>query len=218
MGLTPRSEDLAPPVDVEPADLVVHLVPMRRRHLRSVLRIESQVYPKPWSYGLFASELALRNSRAYYVACVDGTVVGYGGLMVNDEDGHITTLAVDPSWRRLRIASRLLLALSREALGRGATGLTLEVRVGNGAAQGLYRSFGFAPAGVRRNYYAETREDALVMWAEDVDSDEYGQRLARLEAAIPGETVVEDRFGIRPRATSARATGGRRTRNGNGPG
>src|SRR6516225_9023071 len=61
--------------------LEVHLVPMRRRHLRAVLRIETQVYPRPWSLPLFMSELNLRTSRAYYVARVDGNVVGYAGLM-----------------------------------------------------------------------------------------------------------------------------------------
>jgi ribosomal-protein-alanine N-acetyltransferase len=171
-------------------DLVVHLVPMRRRHLRSVLRIESQVYPRPWSLGLFMSELALRSTRAYYVARVDGEVVGYGGLMVVADDGHVTTLAVHPEWQRRTIGTRLLLALAGEALRRGATSLTLEVRMSNGPAQHLYRRFGFAPAGVRRGYYVETNEDALVMWAHDIDRPEYRQRLADLAARLPGVTLM----------------------------
>jgi [ribosomal protein S18]-alanine N-acetyltransferase len=174
------------------AELVVHLVPMRRRHLRSVLRIEAQVYPRPWSLGLFMSELALRNSRAYYVARVDGVVTGYGGLMVSGDDGHITTLAVDPGWHRRKIASRLLLALVREGVTRGVSSLTLEVRVTNGAAQELYRQFGFAPAGIRKNYYVESNEDALVMWAHDVDTPDYEKRLERIEDGIPGITLLHD--------------------------
>ena len=114
-----RPDDAGRATPAEPAELVVHMVPMRRRHLRSVLRIEAQVYPRPWSLGLFMSELALRNSRAYYVARVDGVVVGYGGLMVSADDGHITTLAVDPAWHRRKIGTRLLLALAREAIRRG---------------------------------------------------------------------------------------------------
>src|SRR5438067_9161459 len=89
-------------------DLEVHLVPMRRRHLRSVLRIEAQVYPRPWSLSLFLSELSLRNSRAYTVARVDGMVVGYAGMMFTGDDAHITTIAVDPAWHRYKIATRLL--------------------------------------------------------------------------------------------------------------
>ncbi|HZB72910.1 MAG TPA: hypothetical protein VE395_12280, partial [Acidimicrobiales bacterium] len=66
-----------------------------------------------------------------------------------------------------------------------------EVRMGNGAAQDLYRRFGFAPAGVRKGYYAETGEDALVMWAHDIDGAEYGERLRTIEDGIVGTTVVE---------------------------
>ena len=178
--------------DVTPDQLVVHIAPMRRRHLRSVLKIEAQVCARPWSLSLFVSELALRTSRAYYVAKVNGTVCGYGGLMVSDDDGHVTTLAVDPAWHRNKIGTRLLLTLAREAVRRGASNLTLEVRVSNHPAQELYRRFGFRPAGIRKNYYVETNEDALVMWAHDVDALEYRRRLAGIDAAIPGITLVTE--------------------------
>lgn len=176
-----------------PHDLVVDITPMRRRHLRSVLRIEAQVYPRPWSYGLFVSELALRTSRAYVVARVDGTVVGYAGLMLVVGDGHVTTIAVDPRWHRHKIGTRLLLALARAAIARGAENLTLEVRVGNTGAQELYRRFGFVPAGIRKGYYTETNEDALIMWANDVATEDYAARLAAIEAAVPGRTVEVER-------------------------
>jgi ribosomal-protein-alanine N-acetyltransferase len=165
---------------------------MRRRHLRSVLRIEAQVYPRPWSLALFMSELGLRSTRSYVVARVDTAVVGYAGLMFSGEDAHVTTIAVDPAWHRRKIGTRLLIHLAREALHHGARNLTLEVRVSNLPAQGMYREFGFHPAGVRKNYYVETNEDALVMWAEDIDAPEYAARLARLEGAVPGTTVVDD--------------------------
>jgi [ribosomal protein S18]-alanine N-acetyltransferase len=174
-----------------PAPLDVHLVPMRRRHLRSVLRIEAQVYPRPWSLPLFMSELNLRTSRAYYVARIDGVVVGYAGLMLAGDDAHVTTIAVDPAWHRHKVGSRLMLNLARQARGRAAKHLTLEVRVGNSGAQAMYRAFGFRPAGIRRNYYVETNEDALVMWADDIDGPEYLARLATIEAEIPGTTLVE---------------------------
>ncbi|HEX2700534.1 MAG TPA: ribosomal protein S18-alanine N-acetyltransferase [Acidimicrobiales bacterium] len=163
----------------------VVLVPMRRRHLRGVLRIEAQVYPRPWSLRLFMSELALRATRTYTVALVDGLVAGYSGLMVTGEDAHVTTLAVDPRWHRHGIGSRLLLRMARAAVAQGARHLTLEVRMSNEPAKKLYGRFGFAPAGVRKNYYVETNEDALVMWANDIDSSEYRARLADIEAKIP---------------------------------
>ena len=176
----------------DPADLEVHLGPLRRRHLRAVLRIEALVYPRPWSLSLFMSELALRTSRLYVVARINGFVVGYAGMMLAGDDAHVTTIAVDPEWHRYKIGTRLLLHLVREAVVRDARHVTLEVRVGNQGAQAMYRVFGFRPAGVRKNYYAETNEDALVMWADDVDQPEYSRRLYRIEKSVTGGTVFEE--------------------------
>jgi ribosomal-protein-alanine N-acetyltransferase len=189
-----RVHDIDTPGPTEPGDagLVVHLVPMRRRHLRSVMRIEAQVYPRPWSLPLFISELNLRTSRIYYVARVHAAVAGYCGVMLVEEDAHITNVAVDPAWHRHGIGTRLLLNAARQAAARQANRLTLEVRMSNAAAQDLYRKFGFEPAGVRKNYYAESREDALIMWAYGIESDEYRRRLAAIEADLGGTTLIDD--------------------------
>ena len=173
----------------EPVTVVIS--PMRRRHVRSVLRIEEQVYPRPWTSALFLSELALRSTRAYFVARVGKEIVGYAGVMISFEDSHVTTIAVNPAWHRHGIGTRLLVALVRESLVRGAQHMTLEVRMSNKGAQDLYRRFGFAPVGVRKNYYPETNEDALVMWVHDVDAPEYAQLLQGLEARVPGDTVFD---------------------------
>ena len=175
----------------DPAELEVRIAPMRRRHLRGVLRIEQQVYPRPWTLPLFMSELALRTTRVYLVAKVGPAVVGYAGLMLVGEDGHVTTIAVDPAWHRRGIGARLLVTLSRAGVALGCRGLTLEVRMSNHGAQAMYQRFGYAPAGVRKGYYAETNEDALVMWAHDVDLPSYAERLGRIEAGIAGTTTVE---------------------------
>lgn len=177
----------------EPVDLPLHvtIAPMRRRHLRSVLRIEAQVYPRPWSLGLFMSELALKTTRSYLVAKIGPDVVGYAGLMITGSDGHVTTVAVDPTWHRNGIGTRLMLGLSDAATARACTGLTLEVRVSNAGAQALYRRFGFAPAGVRKNYYTETNEDAIVMWAHDIDLPAHRVRLDEIAGSIDGTTSWE---------------------------
>jgi ribosomal-protein-alanine N-acetyltransferase len=167
---------------IEP--LNVEIIPMRRRHLRGVTRIEAQVYPRPWSHSLFVSELALRSTRAYFVAKVGRDVVGYAGLMMSVTDGHVTTIAVDPAWHRHGIGTRLLLALAREAIARDATALTLEVRLSNKGAQEMYKRFGFAPVGVRKGYYADTGEDALVMWAYEVREPPYSRLLQGLERRV----------------------------------
>jgi [ribosomal protein S18]-alanine N-acetyltransferase len=178
--------------EIQADELEVKILAMRRRHLRSVLRIESRAYPAPWSMSLFLSELALRSTRAYYVAFVGRQMVGYAGLMMTLDDGHVTTIAVDPPWHRHKVGTRLMLALVREALRRGATSLTLEVRLANKGAQEMYRRFGFKPVGVRKGYYAETKEDALVMWAENVRGEEYAALLDAIEETVPGTTTVEE--------------------------
>ena len=158
-----------------------------------MLRIENEVYPRPWSLGLFMSELGYRGSRVYVVARVGNAVVGYGGVMLaGTDDGHVTTLAVDPAWHRHQLGTRLLHTLATAAIARGAKNLTLEVRASNQGAQALYRAFGFAPAGIRKGYYVETNEDALIMWANDVDAADYADRLAALEAGLPGTTIHEE--------------------------
>ena len=175
----------------DPDALEVRITPMRRRHLRGVLRIEQQVYPRPWTFGLFLGEISQRASRVYLVARVGSEVVGYAGMFRAVDDGHITTIAVDPAWQRRGIATRMLLALARAAVDRGCRNLTLEVRMSNSGAQALYQRFGFVPAGVRKGYYPETGEDALVMWANDIDTEAYADRLREIEGGVPGSTIVE---------------------------
>lgn len=183
-----RSAD-ADRVTPEPPAVVVG--PMRRRHLRGVLRIEHRVYPKPWTLGLFISELNQRSTRVYLVARLRRHVLGYLGMFHNQTDAHVTTIAVDPAWQRRGIGTRLLVAAARAAVERGCHNLTLEVRVSNDGAQDLYRRFGFVPAGVRAAYYPDNREDALVMWASDIDSPAYADRLAQIESVIPGDTIAD---------------------------
>ncbi len=162
--------------------LEVEVIAMRRRHLPSVLRIEGKVYPRPWSAGLFLSELAQRGSRAYLVARHQAKVVGYAGVMILGDEGHITNIAVDPAFHRHRIGMRLLLNLVEAALKRDVRSMTLEVRRANAGAQAMYRKFGFQTVGVRKGYYVETGEDAYIMWAEGVDTADYRRRLDKIHA------------------------------------
>lgn len=164
--------------------LPIELTPMRKKHVHDVLMIERQVYPRPWSAALFFNEIAQRKTRYYIVATHDKQIVGYGGLMVHADEGHVTTIAVEPAFQHNAIGTRVLLDLVTEARARRARSLTLEVRVANWPAQRLYAWFGFRPVGVRKNYYAETGEDALVMWVEDVQSDDVAQRLTRIRRAL----------------------------------
>lgn len=168
-------------MSLDAVDLDVRIVPMQREHLREVRRIDELVYPKPWSLSLFRQELAMTDTRVYIVAQIGDVQVGHAGMMTVVGEGHITTVAVDPAWQGRGIASRLLIAQHRTAIQRGIIAMTLEVRVSNRRAIDLYRRFGYAPAGIRRNYYSEEGEDALVMWAHDVDQPAHAERLAGIE-------------------------------------
>lgn len=170
--------------------LPIVITPMRRRHLRSVLRIEEATSSTPWSLGLFLAEVR-REERVYLVARSGSRVVGYAGLLFALADGHITTVAVDPGLHGGRIGTRLLLVLMRRAVERGAEAVTLEVRASNTAAQALYRRFGFAPAGARKDYYRDPVEDALVLWAHEVHTEAYAERLAAIESQLPTPLVLE---------------------------
>jgi ribosomal-protein-alanine N-acetyltransferase len=162
----------------------VELTPMRRRHLRQVLKIEDQVYPRPWSSTLFLQEMVRRSDRYYIVARHAAQVVGYAGLMITGPEAHITTIAVDPALHRQRIGMKMMMALVDEAIGRGCKSVSLEVRKSNTGAQKLYEKFGFKAVGVRRGYYIETGEDAIVMWADDVDNSDYQTRLAGMRPLV----------------------------------
>jgi ribosomal-protein-alanine N-acetyltransferase len=158
---------------------------MRRRHLRGVMAIERQVYPRPWSPNLFLSEMSESRNRCYLVARIDREVVGYAGMICYGDEAHVTNVAVDPMHQRHKIASRLLHDVVRQAIEMGAQAVSLEVRVTNWGAQRLYGRFGFRPVGVRRNYYQEINEDALIMWLDDVRTVEFDRRLRELMESLP---------------------------------
>lgn len=154
-------------------------LPMHRRHLPAVMRIEHRSHPKPWSLAVFNSELSQGGSRYYAVVRQSAKVVGYGGIMFVADEAHVTNIAIAPASRRRGLGSALLAHLVAEALKRGSTSMTLEVRATNTAAQRMYELLGFVQEGVRRNYYPETHEDGLVMWLYDLASPAVQQRLAR---------------------------------------
>jgi ribosomal-protein-alanine N-acetyltransferase len=157
---------------------------MRRRDLKAVMAIEADVFPEPWSKTVFTSELALRHGRAYRVARLHKAVVGYFGLMFVEDESHVTTLAVALAYQGRGLGKALMAEIVHASLAAGARHLSLEVAAGNERAQQLYQRFGFAPVGLRKHYYPATGEDAIVMWARDIDSPAYAQRLADIEAGL----------------------------------
>lgn len=111
-------------------------------------------------------------------------ILGFGGMWILYDEAHVTTIGVDPSERGRGLGEWLLLALVEEAIRRGATWLTLEVRVSNEPALSLYRKYGFAVQGTRKRYYSDNNEDAHVMWSRSLQDPAYRAELADLRRAL----------------------------------
>lgn len=153
---------------------LITLRPMTPDDVPEVVELEKANQPRPWSEGTFRDEMAAAD-RVYLVATQE-TVVGFGGVMILGEEAHITNLLVAPTERRKGIARRLMVALIEASLSSGARHLTLEVRKTNHAARSLYAGLGLVPVGVRPNYYGN--DDALILWAHDIDDPGYMEGLS----------------------------------------
>jgi ribosomal-protein-alanine N-acetyltransferase len=171
----------------------VVVTPLRRRHLRAVTVIEKAVNPHPWSYNLFAGELKLPTSRRWLVAVEGNDLLGFAGLMFTDGEGHLTNIAVHPDHHRRGIGTLLLLDLMDVAEACGVVDMTLEVRASNGAAQSMYTKFGYAPGGIRRKYYRDNSEDAIIMWATGIGNPEEVQRRDAIRASLGRTSAGSDR-------------------------
>ena len=130
--------------------------------LPQVIAIERRAFPTPWSLAMFVLELS-KPGGVCLAARRDGTLVGYLICSRYDTVWHVMNVAVDPDVRRTGVATTLLIELLDRVSDDGAR-FTLEVRTSNLAAIALYERFGFRPAGRRRAYYHDNREDALIMW------------------------------------------------------
>lgn len=137
---------------------------MNLMDLDDIMEVERLSFTLPWSREAFYRELT-DNPYAYYiVADIDGKAIGYGGVWIVVDEAHITNIAVRPEYRGKKIGETLLKQLQNLAREKGAKTMTLEVRVSNHVAQNLYRKLGFKNGGIRKGYYTDNFEDALVMW------------------------------------------------------
>ena len=139
------------------------LIPLAHEHLGQAAEIERLCFSDPWSEKMLAEHLA--NPCSLTLAAVDGVgrLLGYVGLLAVVDEGYITNVAVRPDCRCQGVASSLLRALEARGRARNLTFLTLEVRQSNAPARALYEKLGYVQAGLRRNYYENPREDAVIM-------------------------------------------------------
>lgn len=154
--------------------------PMRFEDLPWVYTIEETCFPEPWSMTQFEQELR-SNLSSYFVVKIDGVINGYVGIMFILDEGHITTIAVHPFYRRRGLGSFMLLRCLKLAAAKGMRLITLEVRKSNLEGIEMYKKFGFAVTGRRIGYYSHGREDALIMDSPTLASPEYIKFLSRLE-------------------------------------
>jgi ribosomal-protein-alanine N-acetyltransferase len=144
----------------------VELRRLELRDLDAVEEIERASYPTPWSRAMFAAELRKPSSLAIGAYRETGELVGYAIVSRYVDAWHVMNVAVDPGYRRRGIARELLERLFEATSADPRRGYTLEVRVSNAEAIRLYEKMGFEARGVRRGYYTDNREDALIMWRE----------------------------------------------------
>ena len=129
-----------------------------------VMIMERLCFTLPWPRGAFEGELTQNAMARYLVAEIDGHVAGYAGIWLIFDEGHITNIAVHPDFQRRGVASALLQRILSNAKACRIESCTLEVRRSNLAAQKLYEKYGFLPEGVRKGYYTDNKEDALLYW------------------------------------------------------
>lgn len=140
---------------------------MRADDIPAVMDVERECFPAPWSENAYRAELACTHAR-YFVAWINGQLAGYAGMWLMLDEVHVTTLGVAGSSRGQKVGERLLVRLLDETREQGLGRITLEVRKSNSVAQNLYRKYGFQDAAIRKAYYSDNNEDAVVMWIYDV--------------------------------------------------
>lgn len=137
---------------------------MEEKDIDQIVKIENESFTTPWSRESFENELTKNQFALYIVLEDEEEVFGYCGVWLIVDEAHITNIALLPKYRGMKLGEALLRKVMDVAREKGAKTMTLEVRVTNDIAQSLYRKLGFQNGGIRKNYYTDNQEDALVMW------------------------------------------------------
>ena len=146
---------------------MINIRAMCAEDIDAILAVEEVSFHTPWTRGDFEGELV--NPLAYYLVAEEDGVVGYVGSWIIFDECHITNIAVAPEARKKGIGDQLMQTLIRNAEEKGVVATTLEVRPSNAPAIHLYEKYGFVVEGVRKRYYADTGEDALIMWRKKAE-------------------------------------------------
>lgn len=137
---------------------------MEEKDLDRIMEIEKDAFTTPWPKESFLLEITKNQLARYIVAEIDNVVVGYGGIWLILDEGHITNIAVESKYRKMGVGKAIVEGLIYLCGKQGIKAMTLEVRESNISAQNLYKKYGFVESGVRPKYYADDNEDAIIMW------------------------------------------------------
>ena len=143
---------------------MIEIRPFDPSDLDQVYEIELDSFSIPWTKEDLHKDAVLNKMAIYLVAECENKIIGYAGMWHVVNEGHITNIAVSMPYRKMGVGHCLIKELERIAKERSMIGITLEVRMNNTAAQRLYMKNGYKVEGIRKNYYADTKEDALIMW------------------------------------------------------
>ena len=160
---------------VAPGPDTVRFRKMELSDIPHICVIEQECFATPWTEEAFRNELTQNHFARYIVMLWEDDIIGYAGMWTIMDEAHVTNIAVTGEQRGKGLGERLLQELITMAAASGMSRMTLEVRVSNTIAQRLYEKFGFVGEGLRRGYYSDNQEDALIMWASlpyAGDSDE----------------------------------------------
>ncbi|MBU5595349.1 ribosomal protein S18-alanine N-acetyltransferase [Amphibacillus sp. MSJ-3] len=144
----------------------VMIRPMELRDLDQVEEIEKKSFTTTWSKNLYKRELIENDFAHYFVIEKQNKMIGFCGIWLVLDEAQVTNIAIDPNYRDKGYGTLLFQYMLKRAMIKGAANLSLEVRKSNTQAQGLYKKFGLQPAGIRKNYYTDNNEDAIVMWVK----------------------------------------------------
>lgn len=143
---------------------MIEVMSMTLEHVNEIVELEKICFYTAWTKKDFIKEINENKLAVYLIAKSENKIIGYAGMWHILDEGHITNIAVLPEYRRLKVGSKLVTKLIDIAIEKLITALTLEVKISNFAAQKLYTGFGFKPEGIRKKYYSDTGEDAVIMW------------------------------------------------------
>jgi ribosomal-protein-alanine N-acetyltransferase len=156
---------------------------MNLQDLSQVTEIEKQLFNPPWSYETFLSEVESESRCCLVVRCADG-IIGYAICAILYDEAHILSIGVAKKYQKLSIATLLMVEIMDYAISNAVVKVILEVRVSNDKAKGLYEKFGFAPVGIRKKYYTQPSEDAIVYLLDSLHEAQYLIRLDKIRQSL----------------------------------